>query len=415
MDDIPNDQQHMNRGATSVGRFIHIGGQIAVAMAMLLAGYLTIESVTGDGLPPGCGGEAGCGAVLTSKYAHVLGLPVGALAMAGYLLLFAALWVARHSARSGWVLWAVRGVVGVSVLILVSAGWFVYLQLGVLHAICVYCMTDHAVGTVAVVLALMSVRARAAPARRDRIGRIGFAIMGLIVASLLVGMQVTSTTPIVTIGPHENSDGATGAGNDRQLNLLGGKYVLAVADEPHTGPVDAKQVAVILLDYACPHCRATHLLLQKLQAETKGNMLLVVEPASTWGACNPHIAYDHPKFAESCELAELAWAVQLSDASKFAEFDHWMYDWPQGRWEPRQAAEARAEAERLVGAGALQRALDGGEPRRLRQRNIEALESAKSDRVPVTIIPGHPPMIGVIDGAAELRQYLQMTVAHSPP
>ncbi len=77
-----------------------------------------------------------CGAVLRSEYAEVGGVPLAALGMIHYAFLTVVLLVGSNfkPARYFVVLMGVAG--------LLASAYFVYLQLFVIHAICLYCMVS---------------------------------------------------------------------------------------------------------------------------------------------------------------------------------------------------------------------------------------------------------------------------------
>ena len=360
------------------------------AGAAALSCYLLVQSLAADSQVPGCGEGSGCGEVLTSKYAKLLGLPVSAFAAAIYVAL-AGLWLARRrlgrrDAPAG--LQVLPAAIGLSVI--GSAGWFTYLQLFDLQAICPYCMADHAMGVAAAVAALVGLRAIGP-------GRWATAIVvAAIAVTALAVIQASDTQPLDYVGEGDGQATHTG----RQLTLFDGQLQLDIAAEPHAGDVNAPHAIVLMYDFACPHCRHAHKTLDELVASGEREVVLVMLPIAIHPSCNPHMSNTPPRFDESCDLARAALAVWVADPGKFAEMERWMYE----PLLPRKAADARQKAIELVGAGAF---ADAGDPAdALLRRNIAAFGQSRAERVPVTIVVGHPPIEGRIDNADDIIELL---------
>lgn len=85
----------------------------------------------------------GCDRVLASAYSVFAGVPVAAFGVAYYLVIAAFTLAALFTKHPRWMLAAGA----LSVAGIMASAWFVYLQLFVLHAICVYCMTSAGTST----------------------------------------------------------------------------------------------------------------------------------------------------------------------------------------------------------------------------------------------------------------------------
>lgn len=107
-------------------------------LGMLDAGYLTYEHYAHI-LPP-CTTNAiiDCGQVLTSKYSIVLGIPLALVGLTYYLVLFcmslSLFSKDSEKVRKGIVLFTASG--------FLFSLYFLYLQIFVIHAICLYCMAS---------------------------------------------------------------------------------------------------------------------------------------------------------------------------------------------------------------------------------------------------------------------------------
>lgn len=134
-----------------------------LAMAgVAIATYLTLYKT-------GAIGELACSVgscetVNTSKWSLLGGLPVAAWGLAFYLLLLVLCLVGVQERWSGSASMskAVLGLTGWGVLF---SGWLTYLELFVIHAICIWCVTSAVLVTVMFVVAVMDFRELA---RADR-------------------------------------------------------------------------------------------------------------------------------------------------------------------------------------------------------------------------------------------------------
>jgi uncharacterized membrane protein len=118
-----------------------------------VAGYVLVSHWTDAGLICSTGG---CETVQSSEYAEVLGLPVAALGLAGFLALLVA-----SLARGEWARLAQ------ATLALAAFGFALYLlavQLWVIDALCQWCVATDVLTTALATLALVRLR----PARAKR-------------------------------------------------------------------------------------------------------------------------------------------------------------------------------------------------------------------------------------------------------
>lgn len=138
-----------------------------------IAGYLLYVRETGGELVCTTGG---CDTVQSSPYAEVLGVPVAALALVGFVgLLVAAL------ARGDWARLAQATL---ALAAFFFSAYLLYIQVAVIEAICQWCLATDAVTAVIATLALLRLRLQPAPAsppvaarphpeRRPKAGRSG--------------------------------------------------------------------------------------------------------------------------------------------------------------------------------------------------------------------------------------------------
>jgi uncharacterized membrane protein len=116
------------------GRLGWLMGGLALG-ALAVALYLGITKLTGG--EPTCAVVGGCDRVNDSEYSTFLGIPVGLLgAAASAVTLVAALaWWRLSDRRALLVAYAV------GLLSLPFLAWLTYLELFVIHAICIWCVT----------------------------------------------------------------------------------------------------------------------------------------------------------------------------------------------------------------------------------------------------------------------------------
>ena len=104
---------------------------IGVALVGLgIATYLTIVHYSGG--EPVCAVAHGCATVQQSDYAVLAGVPVAVLGLAGYLALLVALARDGEAWRTAAAFLSIAG--------LGFSAWLTYVEVGVLHAICIWCV-----------------------------------------------------------------------------------------------------------------------------------------------------------------------------------------------------------------------------------------------------------------------------------
>jgi uncharacterized membrane protein len=124
-------------------------------VGILIALYLTLYKI---GIIGNLSCTIGsCEMVNTSRWATLLGLPVAAWGLAAYVALFA-LALAGTSDRyagSPAISWLLVGIAGWSVLF---SAWLTYLEVFVIHAICIWCVTSAGVLIAILVASVIDLR-----------------------------------------------------------------------------------------------------------------------------------------------------------------------------------------------------------------------------------------------------------------
>ena len=104
---------------------------IGVALAGLgIAGYLTAVHYSGG--TPVCAVAHGCATVQQSDYASLAGVPVAVLGLLGYVAILVALARDGEEWRTAAAFLSLAG--------LGFSGWLTYVEVGVLNAICIWCV-----------------------------------------------------------------------------------------------------------------------------------------------------------------------------------------------------------------------------------------------------------------------------------
>ena len=369
-----------------------LAGALALA-ALGVSAYLSVQSLTGQAVA-GCGGDKGCGAVLASPWSKFGPVPVSLLGSAAYLVVLTGLSLrARSHAKSklGDFL-----LLASAPAMLIAAAWFTYIQLAQIGEVCAYCMVDHGIGVVLGVMLPAIVLGQSAlkPAMPMMIGLLSSVGFFAVQHATLDHSVQTTTNYFV------DRDGDKVIDGKRQISMFGGELQFALEEVPHYGNPRAEQVVGLVFDYACPHCRKLHLLIDEAIEQDSKRFAAVPLPITILEGRNPYIASDDDRFKESEERAMLALAVAAVDIEKWRTFDRWLFSHDSGSAFPRSAQAARAKAVELIGEPALSAQLSGdpaAKHRTLIERNIELLsifsidsESNPQLRIPVVTAPGAP-------------------------
>jgi uncharacterized membrane protein len=137
---------------------LRIGAAILAAAGVVIAGYLTWVHYAD--LEPACvGGGGGCERVQASEYAALAGIPVALLGVIGYVAIGATLLVETERSR---LLGALLALVGFG-----FSAYLTYLELGVIDAICQWCVASAVTMTLFALAMTARVLAPPVPLERD--------------------------------------------------------------------------------------------------------------------------------------------------------------------------------------------------------------------------------------------------------
>jgi len=128
-------------------RTLRLASAVLATVGAAIAGYLLYVRESGGELV--CS-TRGCETVQNSPYAEVLGVPVAALALAGFVGLFATA-LARGE-------WARLSQATLALSAFLFSGYLLYIQLVVIDAICQWCLATDVITTAIAALAVLRLR-----------------------------------------------------------------------------------------------------------------------------------------------------------------------------------------------------------------------------------------------------------------
>jgi uncharacterized membrane protein len=374
------------------------GGHAVMIRLLLLAaagisGYLLSVSLSG-GQVVGCGQGSSCDAVLQSRWAYVLGLPVSALALVVDLALLITTFSCGPKStpkqrRRAWEILTPG-----AVMVLGAALWFTALQVFVLQRYCPWCLTAHAAGAVAATLLMLRVPISEARERRDKDPGASPAKLiksGAFALAAVAALGVTQSfapgkTYSVTVVP----EAAKPAPASPTLEIFGGRVRLNLAEVPVWGSPTAPHQLISLFDYTCSHCREMHDRVEAVQRAFSNRLCVISLPMPLDVECNTLLrrfrSTTHPKQVNGCHYARLGLAVALAKPEALPAYDHWFFT----PATPPPLTEATNKAVQLVGAEALNRALTNP----LIEKNLAAamrlleinMTEHRNDRMPQMLI-----------------------------
>ncbi|MCC7193395.1 MAG: thioredoxin domain-containing protein [Phycisphaeraceae bacterium] len=310
--------------------------RVLALLGLLVTCYIAAQSARGTSLA-GCEPGSGCSHVLSSRWSIWLGhVPVAPLAAGVYMAYLAAsLGIAPSRSikaqRTAWWLMIV-----LSLVIFGAAAWFITLQVYVIRAFCVWCMSAHWIGVALTVLTLLLApigRPRFAGDSSCRVGG-GSVVFAAVLALLLVGGLATGQV-LVTPATHRVL----------RFQNLG----IPTENYPVIGSRSAPHLLICFFDYTCPHCRALHGYLQAARARYPGQLAIALAPVPLSAQCNKTINETEPFHVEACAYAKLMLAVYRLAPSHLEEFDTFLM---QGDRPPTVAA-ARQRAEQWIDRSTL--------------------------------------------------------------
>ena len=399
-----------------------IGIGVLSAVAFLLSLVMLYKSLSQAGLP-GCGAGSGCDAVARSRWSRWMSIPVAGPGAAVYLTILLCAVLVRLPGAAGIqrLAWSIMPVAGL--LAMGAAVWFVSLQIVAVKRMCPYCTALHLCGlAIGALTILRNATASAVPVAAisfsNALTLASVAMAALVAGQVLIEPKLYSvslvesapepTEPLIqsehadaahadsasvevraavaepsSVQPNEHSLAAATAAPARTITVARGKVVLSIADWPIVGLPHAKYVLPKLLDYTCEDCRHMHQLLKEVLPQLGGELAILIVPAPLNPACNPLVSKLDARHAEACELARLALAVWLADASKFQMYHDRLFAPPL----PPPAPDARRWAAELVGSETLGQALGDGSIEQHLADAVRMLQAIGGGKLPKLLLP----------------------------
>ncbi len=419
-----------------------------LGVAALVSTYLAVQSQRAGGIP-GCD-AGGCAVVLGSKWSKALGAPVGLFGTAAYLLL------AILGSRP--FLPTQRGLrtlaTALALLIPGAAAWFVALQIWVLKAFCPWCCATHSIATLGAVFMAAAWRRDSLPpstaatsakpansrtptpapspspasARAPRVWPAAAALAAATLAGMItvqslgpepappkalrVAMEPAATsTPTQALLPRDA--GTTNSGETapspsatttpttttppgkRLIPLHDGKFKLDPQDLPLFGSPEATHLVVMISDYTCKFCRATHKMLGDIHEAFDDQELGFVMLPSHHGG-------------DSEQIQMLMLATWRTDPAVWRRVADDLYS----ERIPLKPEAVRTVLEQQLGTGRLDPALSAHRSWTTNlfalARGVHAANKAKagSGNIPQMII-GHEIIVGAPDGSGEIFAVLE--------
>lgn len=118
------------------------------AAGIVVAGYLAY--VETQAVAPICGPVGDCATVQTSAYSKVLGVPVGIIGIIGYAAILAAWFAGRNGNAAARTL-----LLGMTVIGVVYSIYLTWLELFVIHAVCMWCISSAVIMTLLLLAAAL--------------------------------------------------------------------------------------------------------------------------------------------------------------------------------------------------------------------------------------------------------------------
>jgi uncharacterized membrane protein/thiol-disulfide isomerase/thioredoxin len=122
---------------------------ILAVLGLIVAGYMAYIEITR--VEAVCGPVGECNVVQTSQYAQIAGIPVAVLGLVFYLATLV-LWAVQRSGAGRWAQPAALILLGASLFGVVFSIYLTLLELFVIHAVCMWCLSSALITTLIMVV-----------------------------------------------------------------------------------------------------------------------------------------------------------------------------------------------------------------------------------------------------------------------
>jgi len=297
----------------SIRRAIVLLGVLGFAVSLVMLHVHHQLTVSGAGYASFCNvnDQVNCDAVLGSRYAYFLGLPVALWTAATYLAFVVLPFVPGRLSTL-----AVAGLAGVSVgYSLVLA----FVSFALLGTVCLMCAALYVVNLALLALAWIHLspvipRPTAAAA----------AVLGPLVLAAAVGYGTTLDLST----PEALTEEEIASQQPDFYRWYTAQPVVSGTSEVRSGPLhsrgdpDAAVTIVEFSDFACTHCASAHPALKAVLDRHPGEMRLIFRHFPLDPSCNPNIPTQlHPSACDSAIAAECA-----GQQNRFWEYHDYLFD-----------------------------------------------------------------------------------------
>ena len=134
---------------------------LLAVLGLGVAGYMAYIEITHENAV--CGPIGECNVVQTSQYATIAGIPVAVLGLVFYLAVLV-LWAVQRSGVGKWARPAALALLGLAAFGVIFSIYLTLLELFVIHAVCMWCVTSALITTLILVVVVAQLTRRTAPA-----------------------------------------------------------------------------------------------------------------------------------------------------------------------------------------------------------------------------------------------------------
>ncbi len=312
----------------------HYLGFIFVIAAIGITIYLLRTTLLGA-QAAGCGPDSNCDDVLSSKYAYIGPIPVSLLALPLYIIIGLSHGLSLKGKRNLDLLGNAS-----SILVVLSAIYFVGLQVFIIGSYCPYCIATHVFASVAGILVWKTKLAKSTT--RSIKAVYGTAIMAwflTITAQVFVGNEPDNPEPQLVgqkeLSQHKQtiiSTNSPSSNKKTRAERMVNTYGLDVEKMPIIGSEEADHIDIVLVDYTCKYCRNLHKTLTRITRQYPEKFAFIIAPMPLDAQCNTTLAARGFKtqkaHIEACEFAKLAMSLYRTDPKSFHWWDKEILDMP---------------------------------------------------------------------------------------
>jgi Tfp pilus assembly protein PilF len=169
----------------------------------------------------------------------------------------------------------------------------------------------------------------------------------------------------------------------RTLSLAKGRVRLKMDEVPILGSPDAENVAGLMYDYTCKHCRELHHKIGEALEKYNDQLAIAMLPLPLDKTCNRLISKTSKSHEQACEYAKLALVVWKKNPAAFPEFDNYLVA---GK-KPPPLDQARARAAETLGIESVDMLLNQSDILSWIIRNVGWYGALDKGSIPKLLMP----------------------------